>query len=83
MHKVRGNYSDCTCRSSENICSSSGGAQGNGNRGSKEDEIQFGTKSGAFLSLFFFGTNEKNSFRIETRTEKPQSWRSATMCSKP
>jgi hypothetical protein len=33
--------------------------------------------------LFFFGTNEKNSFRIETRTEKPQSWRSATMCSKP
>jgi hypothetical protein len=27
MRKVRGNYSSCTCRSSENICSSSGGAQ--------------------------------------------------------
>jgi hypothetical protein len=57
MHKVRGNYSNCTPRSSENICSSSGGAQENGNRGSKQDETQFGTKSGAFLSFFFFGTN--------------------------
>jgi hypothetical protein len=27
MHKDRGNYSSCTCKSSENICSSSGGAQ--------------------------------------------------------
>jgi hypothetical protein len=26
MHKVRGNYSSCTGRSSENICSNSGGA---------------------------------------------------------
>ncbi len=25
MHKVRGNYSSCTGRSSENICSNSGG----------------------------------------------------------
>jgi hypothetical protein len=24
MHKVRGNYRSCTCRNSENICSSSG-----------------------------------------------------------
>jgi hypothetical protein len=30
MHKVRGNYSSCTCRSSENICSSNGGAQEEG-----------------------------------------------------
>ncbi len=33
MHKVQRNYSSCTCRSSENICSSSsGGAQEKGNR---------------------------------------------------
>ncbi len=44
MHKVRVNYSSCTCRSSENICSSSGGAQEKGKRGSKLDETQFGTK---------------------------------------
>jgi len=30
MHKVRGNYSSCTCRSSENICSNSGSAQEKG-----------------------------------------------------
>jgi hypothetical protein len=30
MHKVGGNYSSCTGRSSENICSSSGGAQEKG-----------------------------------------------------
>jgi hypothetical protein len=47
MHKVRGSYSSCTCRSSENICSSSGGPQEKGNTGSKEDKTQFGTKSGA------------------------------------
>jgi hypothetical protein len=51
MHRVRGNYSSCTCSSSENICSSSGGAQEKGKRGSKQDETQFDTKSGAFLSL--------------------------------
>jgi hypothetical protein len=51
MHKVRGNYSNCTCRSSEKICSSSGGAEEKGKTGSKQDETQFGTKSGAFLSL--------------------------------
>jgi hypothetical protein len=32
MHKVRGNYNSCTCKSSENICSSSGGVQAKGNR---------------------------------------------------
>jgi hypothetical protein len=46
MHKVRGNYSNCTCRSS-----SSGGAEEKGKTGSKQDETRFGTKSGAFLSL--------------------------------
>jgi hypothetical protein len=51
MHKVRGNYSSCTGRSSENICNSSGGAQEKGKTCSKPDETQFGTKSGAFLSL--------------------------------
>ncbi len=85
MHKVRGNYSNCTCRSSENICSNSGGAQGNGNRGSKQDETQFGTKSGAFFSLvfFFFEHDEKNSLQKETRIANPQSGRSATTCLKP
>ncbi len=50
MHKVRDNYSSCTCSSSENICNSSGGAEEKGKTGQK-DETQFGTKSGAFLSL--------------------------------
>jgi hypothetical protein len=35
MHKVQSNYSSCTCRSSENICSSSGGAQEKRKMGSK------------------------------------------------
>jgi len=35
MHKVRGNYGSCTGRSSENICSSSGGGQEKGKRGVK------------------------------------------------
>jgi hypothetical protein len=53
MHKVRGNYSSCTCKSSENIYSSSGGAEEEkGKRGSKPDEkTQFGTKNGACLSF--------------------------------
>jgi len=51
MHKVRGNYSSCTCGSSENICSSSGVDQEKGKKGSKQDETQFGTKNGAFLSF--------------------------------
>ncbi len=51
MHKVRGNYSSCTCRSSENICSNSGVAQEKGKTESKQDENQLSTKSGAFLSL--------------------------------
>jgi len=50
MHKVRGNYSSCTCRSSENICSSCGDAQEKGKRGSKQKGTQVGTKNGAFLS---------------------------------
>jgi hypothetical protein len=45
MHKVRGNYSSCTVRSSENICSSSAGAQEKGKRGPKQDETQFTTKN--------------------------------------
>jgi hypothetical protein len=48
---IRGNYNSCTCRSSENICSNSGGAKAKGKIGSKPDETLFGTKSGAFLSL--------------------------------
>jgi hypothetical protein len=40
MHKVWGNYTSCIGRSNENICSSSGGAQVNGKRGSKQDETQ-------------------------------------------
>jgi hypothetical protein len=52
MHKVEGNYSNCAYRSSENICSSSGGAQEKGKRGSKPDETQFGTKNSAFLTNF-------------------------------
>jgi len=45
MHKVRGTYSSCTGRSSENICSNSGGAQEKkGKRGSKQDETQFTKK---------------------------------------
>jgi hypothetical protein len=51
MHKVRGNYSSCTCRSSKNICSSSGGAQEKGKRGSKHDETQFTTKNGGILKF--------------------------------
>jgi hypothetical protein len=52
MHKVRGNCSSCSCRSSENICSSSGSAQEKGKDGVKTpDQTQFETKSGAILSL--------------------------------
>jgi hypothetical protein len=41
MHKVQvPNYSSCTCRSSENICKSSGGAHEKGKMGSKPDETQ-------------------------------------------
>jgi hypothetical protein len=40
MHKVRGNYTSCIGRSSENICSSTGGTQLKGKRGSKQDETQ-------------------------------------------
>jgi hypothetical protein len=50
MHKVEGNYSSCTGRSSENICSIGGGGNHErGNRGSKQDETQITTKNGAFL----------------------------------
>jgi hypothetical protein len=51
--KSRYDYSTCTgSRSSENICSSSGGAQENFKRGSKQDETQFTTqKNGAFPSF--------------------------------
>jgi hypothetical protein len=64
MHKVRRYYN--SCRSSENICSSSGGVQGK--RGTKPDETQFGTKNDAFLSfthlgrlMFFFTGFKKKS----------------------
>ncbi len=43
MNKVRGNYRSCTCRNSENICSSSsGGAQERGNQ--NRTKTPFGTK---------------------------------------
>jgi hypothetical protein len=53
MHKVRGNYSSCACRSSENICrSSSGGAQEKGKRGSKNlMKLNLAQKWCAFLSF--------------------------------
>jgi len=51
MHEVGGNYSSCTGRSSENICSSGRGNHEKGNRGSKQDETQLTTKNGAFLSF--------------------------------
>jgi hypothetical protein len=40
MHKVRGNYSSCTGRSSENICGSSGGAQEKGQNRMKLSSAQ-------------------------------------------
>jgi hypothetical protein len=40
MQKDKSNYSSCTGRSSENICTTSGGAQQKG----KPDETQFTTK---------------------------------------
>ncbi len=49
MHKVRGNDSSCIRRSSEHICSSSGGAQGKWKSRSKQNKTQFTTKIGAFL----------------------------------
>jgi hypothetical protein len=74
MYKVRGNYSSCICRSSENICSISGGAQEKGKMGSKHVETQFGTKSGAFLlkanvfcCRFFLNlTRFWNKFRVHS-----------------
>jgi hypothetical protein len=43
VHKVRANYSSCTSRNSENICSSSSGsAHEKGKAGSKPDQTQFG-----------------------------------------
>jgi len=44
MHKVRGHYSSCTCRSSENICSSSGGAHENGNTGQNRMKLSLAQK---------------------------------------
>ncbi len=52
MHKVSsrvGNYSSCTVRSSENICSSSGGAQEK--KGKTPMKLQFITKIGGKTSL--------------------------------
>jgi hypothetical protein len=51
MHKVRGNYSSCTCRSSENTCSSSGSAQEKGKMGQNRIKLSLAQKGGAFLSL--------------------------------
>jgi hypothetical protein len=42
---------NCTCRSIDNICSSRGGVQEKGKRGSKHDKIQFGRKNGAFMNF--------------------------------
>ncbi len=52
MHKVRSNYSSCTCRNSENICSSSGGAQEKRKEGIKTGRRNsVWHKNGAFLSF--------------------------------
>jgi hypothetical protein len=51
VHKVRGNYSSCTCSSSENICSSSGGAQEKGKRDQNRMRLSLAQKSDAFVSL--------------------------------
>jgi hypothetical protein len=44
MQKFRGNYSSCTSRNSENICSRAAVEALTGKRGSKQDETQFITK---------------------------------------
>jgi len=40
MHKVEGNYSSCTGRSSENLCSSSRDAQEKGKRGGGQNSMK-------------------------------------------
>jgi hypothetical protein len=41
---IRGNYSSCTCRSSENICSSSGGAEERKDEGQNRMKISLAQK---------------------------------------
>jgi len=50
MHKIRGNYSSCTGRISENLCSRSGGAQKKGNR--------------VFCRFLFYFTRLWNKLRV-------------------
>ncbi len=50
MHKVRGNYSSCTCRSSENICSSSGGAHEKGKR--DQNRMKLSLANGRLMYTF-------------------------------
>jgi hypothetical protein len=51
MHKVRGNFRSPTCRSSENICRSSGGAQEKGKTGQNRMKLSLAQKVVHFLSL--------------------------------
>ncbi len=48
VESFKNNYSSPTCRSSENICTSSGGPHGKGKRGSKQDDITHEGGGGAF-----------------------------------
>jgi hypothetical protein len=51
MHKVPSNYSSCTSRSSENLCSRSASAQAKKGKAGQNRQTQFRTKSGVFLSF--------------------------------
>jgi hypothetical protein len=51
MHKVRGNYSSCTGGSSQNICSSSGGAREKEREGENRMKLSLPQKNGTFLGF--------------------------------
>ncbi len=53
MHKVPGNYISCTCRAVKIYVAAMEALWKKQRQGSKQDETQFGTKCGAFLSLNF------------------------------
>ncbi len=58
MHKVRTNYNSCIVPSTENICSNSGGAQGNGKTG--WNSVLWASITPLMLMGFFF----LSSFRV-------------------
>jgi hypothetical protein len=69
MHKVRGNYSSCTCRSSENICSSSGGSHEKGKTGPSQMKVylkslehKFWTWNFAWIALYLSFTFQHDDF---------------------